>query len=243
MSAPDVPPPAPELDDQPRRWSGLLRSVVLPLALLAVILGGLWYWDSRGGGSSSNDAYGTVELPAEKNPTGEKPLAQEGRAAPDFILQQAAGDPVPGVSNCPEPDTPAATASAAAACTLRLSDLQGRPVLVNFWATWCPPCRREMPDLRDAAKAYAAQGLVIVGIDLQEPDDTVQAFAEEFGITYPLVIDRDGELSDVWRLGGPVQGIPTSYFIDKTGVIRAFYYGPINDDALRERLAKIGVTS
>ena len=243
MSAPDAPPPVPELDERPRRWSGLLRSVVLPLALLAVILGGLWYWDSRGGGSSSRDAYGTVELPPDKNPTGEKPAAQEGRAAPDFILQQAAGDAIPGVSNCPEPTTPAGTASAQAGCTLRLSDLQGRPVLVNFWATWCPPCRTEAKDLKDAAAKYAAQGLVIVGVSLQDPDDYVQKFANEFGLTYPLVIDRDGELSDVWRLGGPVQGIPTSYFIDKTGVIRDFYYGPIKDKALSDRLAKIGVTS
>jgi peroxiredoxin len=192
---------------------------VLPLALLAVILGGLWYWDSRGGGSSSNDEYGIVDLPDGKNPTGEEPSTEDGRAAPDFILEKPGGG------------------------TLRLSDLQGQPVLVNFWATWCPPCRREIPDLVRAAETYAAQGLVIVGIDLQEPDDIVLDFAEEFGITYPLVIDRDGELSDVWRLGGPVQGIPTSYFIDETGVIRAFYYGPINDDALRDRLAQIGVTS
>lgn len=243
MSAPDTPPSVAELDEQPRRWSGLLRSVVLPLALLAVILGGLWYWDSRGGGSSSNDAYGTVELPADKNPTGEKPLAEEGRAAPDFILEQPAGGTLAGISRCPVSPTPTPTASTAVGCTLRLSDLQGRPVLVNFWATWCPPCRREVPDLVRAAETYGPQGLVIVGVNLQEPDDMVVDFAEEFGITYPLVIDRDGELSDVWRLGGPVQGIPTSYFIDKTGVIRAFYYGPINDDALRERLAKIGVTS
>jgi peroxiredoxin len=215
----DAPPPVAELAEPPSRWSGLLRSVVLPLALLVVILGGLWYWDSRGGGSSSNDEYGIVDLPDGKNPTGEEPSAEEGRAAPDFILEQPGGG------------------------TLRLSDLQGQPVLVNFWAHWCAPCRREVPDLVEADETYGSQGLVILGVNLQEPDDIVLDFAEEFGITYPLVIDRDGELSDVWRLGGPVQGIPTSYFIDETGVIRAFYYGPINDDALRDRLAQIGVTS
>ena len=215
----DAPPPVAELAEPSSRWSGLLRSVVLPLALLAVILGGLWYWDSRGGGSSSNDEYGTVDLPDDKNPTGEEPSTEDGRAAPDFILEKPGGG------------------------TLRLSDLQGQPVLVNFWAHWCAPCRREVPDLVEADETYGTQGLVILGVNLQEPDDIVLDFAEEFGITYPLVIDRDGELSDVWRLGGPVQGIPTSYFIDETGVIRAFYYGPINDDALRDRLAQIGVTS
>jgi len=207
-----------EIEGEPRRWSGLLRSVVLPLAILAVILGGLWYWDSQRDGAGESDAYGTVDLPAAKNPTGKSPLAEEGRAAPDFLLERADGG------------------------TLRLSDLQGSPVLVNFWATWCPPCQREMPELVKAYEAYKDQGLVIVGVDLQEPDDMVRDFADEYGITFPLVIDRDGELSDVWRLGGPVQGIPTSYFIDAAGVIRAFFYGPMTEDAIAERLDEIGVT-
>jgi peroxiredoxin len=209
----------PEMDPStPRRWSGLLRSVVLPLAILAVIVGGLWYYDSRGGSSHSKDAYGTVSLPADKNTTGQSPKAQEGRAAPDFLLETSTGG------------------------TLRLSDLQGKPVIVNFWATWCPPCRREMPELVKAYEKYKSQGLVIVGVNLQEPDDMVQKFADDFGVKFPLVIDRDGELSNVWRLGGPIKGIPTSYFIDKAGVVRAFFYGPLTEEFLNERLAKIGVT-
>jgi peroxiredoxin len=208
----------PGIEGEQRRWSGLLRSVVLPLAILAIILGGLWYWDNRRDEGRSADAYGVVDLPADKNPTDKDPLAQEGRAAPDFLLERADGG------------------------TLRLSDLQGSPVLVNFWATWCPPCRREMPELVDAYAEYEDAGLVIVGIDLQEPDDVVQGFADEFGVTFPLVVDRDGELSDVWRLGGPVQGIPTSYFIDATGVIRSFYYGPMSGDTIADRLEAIGVT-
>jgi peroxiredoxin len=196
-----------------RAWSGLARSVLLPLGLLAVILGGLWYWDQRGEGA--NDAFGTVELPAAKNPTGQSPAAEVGRAAPDFLLETPDGG------------------------TLRLSDLQGRPVLVNFWASWCAPCRQEMPELVRAYERHRDAGLEIVGINLQEPDQRVLDFAEEFGIEFPLVIDRDGELSDVWRLGGPIQGIPTSYFIDATGVIRAEHYGPMTEELLEERLALV----
>jgi len=209
---------APEPVDKPagrrRDLSGLVRSVVLPLGLLALIVGGLWYWDSRGD-EAARDSYGAIELPQEKNPTGRSPAPEAGRAGPDFLLETPQGG------------------------TLRLSDLQGSPVLLNFWASWCPPCRREMPELVEAYSRYRDDGLVIVGVDLQEPDDIVLAFAEDFGIEFPLAVDRDGELQDVWRLGGPIQGLPTSYFIDSTGVVRDVFYGPLTEEFLEERLAKI----
>lgn len=200
----------------PSRWAGLLRSVVFPLAVLAAIVGGLWYWDRQGGGTRVDDSrFGIVELPAAKNPTGREPTSEVGRAGPDFLLEKSGGG------------------------TLRLSDLQGQPVLLNFWATWCPPCRREIPELVAAYERHRRDGLVIVGVDLQEADSKVQEFAGEFGITFPVVIDRDGEVADVWRLGGPVKGLPTSYFVDRTGVIRDFFYGPLTEQELEKRLAKI----
>ncbi len=199
---------------QSSRWAAALRSLVLPLGLLAVILGGLWYWDSRGG-SGVSDAYGAVELPADKNPTGRSPAPEVGRAGPDFLLEQPGGG------------------------TLRLSDFQGQPVLINFWATWCPPCRAEIPELVMAYERYRDQGLVIVAVNLQESNGQVLEFAEEFGMEFPIVIDRDGDVANVWRLGGPIEGIPTSYFLDETGVIRGFFYGPMTEDALEERLADV----
>ena len=209
----------PDLDGveaMPRRsWSGAFRSVMLPVGLLAVILGGLWYWDTRDAGTGIDDGgYGTVELPAERNVTGRGPAVEPGRAAPDFLLETPDGG------------------------ELRLSDLQGQPVVVNFWATWCEPCRAEMPELVAAYERHRDAGLVVVGVNLQEADSQVTAFAEEFGIDFPLVMDRDGELADVWRLGA-IDGIPTSYFIDASGVIRAFFFGPMQDDDLEERLAEI----
>ncbi len=210
----------PELDgveEAPRRsWAGAFRSLVLPLGLLAVILGGLWYWDTRDDGPGIDDGgYGTVELPESRNVTGRSPAVETGRAAPDFLLQTPDGG------------------------ELRLSDLQGQPVLVNFWASWCSPCRAEMPELVAAYERHRDNGLVIVGVNLQETDGQVTSFAEDFGVDFPLVIDRDGELSDVWRLGGPIEGIPTSYFIDASGVIRALFYGPMQDQDIEERLAEI----
>ncbi|MCH8025239.1 MAG: TlpA family protein disulfide reductase [Chloroflexi bacterium] len=211
--------PVPETETAeaaPRRdWSGVFRSLVLPLGLLAIILGGLWYWDVRGGAGSDDARYGTVELPPERNATDRGPAGEVGRAAPDFLLETSSGG------------------------ELRLSDLQGQPVLVNFWASWCGPCRAEMPELVAAYDRYRDDGLVIVGVNLQEADEKVNQFADEFGMTFPIVIDRDGELRAVWRLGGPFGGIPSSYFIDTSGVIRSLFYGPMQEAALEERLAEI----
>jgi len=194
-------------------WPGIVRGLAVPLAVLALIVGGLWYWQSRGS-STSNDAYGTVALPDERNPTGESPAPRVGRAAPDFVLEKPGGG------------------------TLRLSDLQGHPVLLNFWASWCAPCRAETPDLVAAYQQYQAQGLIIVGVNLQEADKKVLKFTQDFGVTYPVVIDRDGDVKGVWP-GGPFRGLPASYFIDSTGVVRDSYPGQLTKDLLAEKLAKI----
>ena len=202
------------LEQPGSRWFGIARTLILPIGLLAVILGGLWYWDNRDSGGI-DDAYGAVELPPEKNPTGRPPAPEAGRAGPDFILEQPGGG------------------------TLRLSDYQGSPVILNFWASWCAPCRAEMPEFVEAYAQHRALGLEIVAVNLQEPDSQILEFAEEFGIEFPIAVDRDGELRSVWRLGGPFDGIPTTYFIDASGVVRDMVFGPLTAGSLRERIDAI----
>ena len=118
--------------------------------------------------------------------------AKVGEPAPDFTLQTPDGD------------------------MLSLSDLRGRPVLVNFWATWCPPCKIEMPDMEDVYQKYQDQGFTIVAVDQQESPAAVQAFFDEMGLTFQPVIDSTGEIFNVYR----VVALPTSYFIDSDGIIR-----------------------
>lgn len=114
---------------------------------------------------------------------------------------------------------------------LRLSDLRGKIVLVNFWATWCVPCRKEFPEL---VKAYEENkgDVVVVGVDLQENVDQVRAFAEDFGARFPIVIDEKGEVADAYR----VLGLPSSYFIDRDGVLRGQYFGAMTSSIIAERL-------
>ena len=200
------------VSDARPRWIGAVQSLILPLGLLAVILGGLWYWDARGDGGGANDAYGAVELPEAKNATGRAPAPEVGRAGPDFLLEQPGGG------------------------TLRLSDLQGQPIVLNFWASWCAPCRAEMPELVRAYAEFRDDGLEIVAVNLQETNNKILGFADEFGIEFPIAIDRDGELKDVWRLGGPFGGIPSSYFLDEAGIVQDIVYGPLTDDMLVERI-------
>jgi len=113
---------------------------------------------------------------------------------------------------------------------LSLSDLRGRPVIINFWATWCGPCRLEMPEL--VRTAVNDPNLVLLAVNVQEAPDAVTPFADDFAMTIPVVLDSEGDLKELYA----VRGMPTTYFIDKSGEIAAIYSGPLTPAALKERL-------
>jgi cytochrome c biogenesis protein CcmG/thiol:disulfide interchange protein DsbE len=207
-----------ELEERPqsrREWSGWLRSVVLPLSLLALIVGGLFYYQTRSSGNGQDSGLGTVDLPAAKNVSGKSPAAEEGRSAPDFVLRTLDGK------------------------SLRLSDLQGHPLVVNFWASWCIPCRQETPELIAAFEANRAKGLMVVGVNLQEANERAQKFVTDFSISYPIALDHRGQVGQTWRIGGPMQGLPASYFIDAHGVIQKVVLGPVRARDFEEGLPMI----
>ncbi len=106
--------------------------------------------------------------------------------------------------------------------TVRLDDVlkSNKAVLLNFWATWCPPCREEIPGLIDLKKKYGSKGFEVVGVDVGESAVKAKKFAEKTGINYPIVLDEDTNLSQAYR----VVGIPTSFLIASDGKILGVYH-------------------
>ena len=207
-----------EFDSRPqsrREWHGWLRSVVLPLGIVVLIVAGLLYLQSNRGGNAQEEGFGTVELPAAKNATTQSPAAAERRAAPDFVLRDLDG------------------------ASVRLSDLQGKPVIVNFWATWCGTCRAETPDLIAMYESNQSKGLELLAVNLREGEASVAKFVDDFGMPYSVLLDRNGEVARTWRIGGPNNGVPSTYFIDGEGVVQKVVFGYVTEALMAEGLALI----
>lgn len=133
-----------------------------------------------------------------------------GHPAPEFVLETLDG------SEFPLDGAPAA------------------PLVVNFWATWCGPCRNEMPALQDAAEYYDGR-VQFVAVNQAEPDDVVQAFVDELNFSLTVAMDREMEVAGRYN----VTGMPTTFFIDRNGVVRRVWLGEMNSITLAENIAAI----
>jgi peroxiredoxin len=118
-----------------------------------------------------------------------------------------------------------------------LSQFTGHPVLVNFWATWCKPCRQEMPEITAAYQAHRASGLEVLAVNLsdQESMKDVRKFVAELELPFPILLDEKGKTRKRYGL----ITVPTSFFIDTKGMVRGVNAGPISAKALKDRLAEI----
>ena len=138
-----------------------------------------------------------------------------GKLAPDFAL-----------ANARDPER-----------VVRLSDFRGTPVVLNWYASWCGPCRREIPDFQKAYEALDGE-VVFLGVNLQEDADRAVGLLDVFAADYPALLDIDGEVAVHYR----IPGMPTTFFIDADGVVRSMGAGLIVEEVLVEELAKIGVS-
>jgi len=129
------------------------------------------------------------------------PSAQVGKQAPDFQLLNLEGQPV------------------------SLSDFQGKPVLLNFWATWCGPCRQEMPLIQGIFEEQSGKGLVILAIDIGETPSAVNNFIQRSNFSFPVLLDTDQDVALEYN----IRAIPTTFFIDKDGIIQAIKVGAFSN--------------
>ena len=130
---------------------------------------------------------------------------QPGQAAPDFTLDALQGPPI------------------------HLADQTGQVVIVNLWATWCPPCRAEMPMLDAFQAVYVGQGVTVLAVNSEEDVQTVQDFITKNGFTFQVLLDPQAEMQV--RFG--VLGLPTTFVIDRQGVIQAIHLGEITEEQLK----------
>jgi peroxiredoxin len=148
------------------------------------------------------------------------------------LIALATGPTAPGEVGSPAPDF---SLEDTAGRTVTLGDYRGKVVLINFWATWCLPCRAEMPELESIYRARRGDGFEVVAIDLQESDAEVQPFMEELGLTFPALLDRDGFVSRAYR----ARALPSSFLVDRQGTIRYVKIGPLTFDTISEELGKL----
>ncbi|NQS90996.1 MAG: TlpA family protein disulfide reductase [Chloroflexi bacterium] len=119
--------------------------------------------------------------------------------------------------------------------TIRLSDLRGQVVVVNFWASWCPPCREEAPYLEETWRKYQNNGVVFIGVDYVDVEPAALAYIEEFNITYFNGPDLRTTISQAYN----IQGVPETFFIDKTGNISHVHVGPLITPDLEQQIDKL----
>jgi cytochrome c biogenesis protein CcmG/thiol:disulfide interchange protein DsbE len=127
------------------------------------------------------------------------------------------------------------TLSTLAGDDISLGDYQGSVVLINFWATWCEPCRQEMPDFQDAYKAASGDGLVVLGVNYQQKAVDVVPFVEELGLTFPVLLDPAVEVGRLYR----VRGLPMTVIVDREGIVRVRHVGYLPAELLRQYLEDV----
>lgn len=187
---------------------GIKMKRFIPIILIVGILA-----SGCGPSTTTPPASNTTTPSANTTPT---PAVTEGinigNLAPDFQLQTLDGQ------------------------TVKLSDFRGKPVLLNFWATWCGPCRFEMPFLQQINDSYSAKGLVLLTVDIAENSTVVQKFMTDLNLSMKVALDTNKQVAKAYS----ITAIPSTFLIDKNGIIRGKVPGAFpNKEAIENELKKI----
>jgi peroxiredoxin len=199
-------PEVPHPEESAAQSRGTLLPNTLSALIFAVVAGALvWFFAFKTGNGEATSQAVSLTTAASG------PGARVGQPAPDFRAVALDGLPV------------------------ELRALRGRPVWVAFWATWCPPCRAEAPEIEAAFETYRDQGLVVVAVDVGESFGTVRDYAQRAGLTFTVAGDPNTEVAAAYR----VTGLPTHVFIDAEGVVRDIRLGALSTKVVRQELAAI----
>jgi thiol-disulfide isomerase/thioredoxin len=152
------------------------------------------------------------------------------------------GSPAKGIAPLVGYEAPNITLRDPSGRPIELKQFRGRPVLVNFWATWCVPCREEMPELEQVYRRYQAEGLVVLAVSIDAeasaghvPDYLKEGSPAVGSYTFPVALDTKQEVARAYQLAG----VPASFFVDRAGVIRAVQPGAMNRQTLLDRLRTV----
>lgn len=153
-------------------------------------------------------------VPESETTGGQIPAPRAGFLAPAFELEKLEGE------------------------MARLADFRGQAVVLNLWASWCPPCRAEMPALQSLYEQYREQGLVVLAVNMTHQDSTAAAseFAAEFELSFPILLDHTGLVGNLYRM----RALPTTFFIDREGVIQdVIVGGPMSEVTLQSMVVAL----
>ncbi|KYD20209.1 thiol-disulfide oxidoreductase ResA [Caldibacillus debilis] len=145
------------------------------------------------------------------NLNGDRDLVREGDPAPDFVLKDLNGN------------------------SYRLSDYRGKGVFLNFWGTYCKPCKKEMPYIDRAYRKYKDRGVEVIAVNVGETDMTIQNFVDKYGLSFPVVVDREGEVQDAYD----IFPLPATFLIDADGKIVKYYEGELTEDLVEQFMERV----
>jgi peroxiredoxin len=210
------PPPQPTQTSLLER--PLVRALVAVALLAALGAGALFVRSQRGSGGGPVSTSGAPTASASAAPEAglgpvndQKPI--KGQPAPDFVLRRSDGSLV------------------------KLSDLRGSVVWVNFWASWCVPCKTELPDIQKIYDEKHAAGLEVLAVNWQDDLATASGFFATHNLSLPLLLDQSGSVYNQYKL----QGLPDSFFVDRNGNLAALQFGSLTEAKMLERLAAAGL--